>query len=191
MPSQPTSSPLSARLANSAFGKAVGLRWAALLARPFPRLVAHFASVILQSGQDSGASELNLGIGGILALLAAPGAFASLMLFPKYSSFLRWLSGRRRFDVYWASLPDKYFFIVFSMAVTGVVVAVKWDRIFPGRQDYANLAQLPLRSRTIFFANLTAIVLLASVFAIDVNAASTLMMPGVVLSERGTFPGFV
>jgi len=165
----------------------VGLRWAALLERPFPRLVAHFASVILQSGQESGAAELNLGIGGILALLAAPGAFASLMLFPKYSSFLRWLSGRRHFDVYWASLPDKYFFIVFSMAVTGVVVAVKWDRIFPSRQDYANLAQLPLRSRTIFFANLSAIVLLASVFAIDVNAASTLMLPGVVLSERGTF----
>ncbi len=158
-----------------------------MLERPFPRLVAHFASVIVQSGQESGAAELNFGIGGILALLAAPGAFASLMLFPKYSSFLRWLSGRRSFDVYWASMPEKYFFIVFSMVVTGVVVAVKWDRIFPSRQDYANLAQLPLRSRTIFFANLAAIGVLATVFAINVNAASTLMMPGVVLSERGTF----
>lgn len=184
---QPTSSPLSGRLVISGFAKTLRLRWAALLERPFPRLVAHFASVILQSGQESGAAELNLGIGGILALLAAPGAFASLLLFPKYSSFLRWLSGRRRFDVYWASLPEKYFFIVLAMVITGVVVAVKWDKIFPSGQDYANLAQLPLKSRTIFFANLCAIVLLATIFAVDLNAASTLMMPGVVLSERGTF----
>jgi len=162
--------------------------WNKWLERPFPRLVAHFASQIIQSGQESGASELNLGIGGLLALLAAPGAFASLMLFPKYSSFLRWLRGARNFDVYWASLEDKYYFIVFSMVITGVVVAIKWQQILPSRQDYDNLAQLPLHSRTIFFANLAAILLLATMFAVDVNAASTIMMPGVVISERGTFP---
>jgi len=158
-----------------------------LLERPFPRLVAHFASLILESGQESGASELNLGIGGLLAILAAPGGFASLMLFEKYSSLLRWLRHRPQIDVYWASLPDKYFFIVFSMVITGVVVAIRWNRILPSRQDYDNLAPLPLPSRTVFFANLCAIVVLASMFALDVNAASSIMFPGVVLSEKGTF----
>lgn len=161
---------------------------ARLRRRPFPRLVAHFAALILQTGQESGASELNLGIGGLLALLAAPGGFTSLMLLDKYSSFLRWLRHRPQIDVYWASLPDKYFFIVLSMVITGVVVAIKWDKILPGPQGYTNLAPLPLHSRTIFFANLSAIVVLASIFALDVNAVSAILFPGVVLSEKGTFP---
>src|SRR5579884_1966311 len=100
-----------------------------LRARPFPRLVLHFASLILQTGQESGASELNLGIGGLLALLAAPGGFTSILLFDKYSYLLRWLRHRPQMDVYWASLPDKYFFIVLSMVITGLVVVIKWDKI--------------------------------------------------------------
>ncbi len=187
IPSRPTSSPLLARLAASRLIKRALHQWRGLLQRPFPRLVAHFAATIVQTGADSGASDLNFGIGGLLALLAAPGAFFSLMLFPKYSSFLRWLRGHPRFDVYWASLPDKYFFIVFSMAITGLVIVIKWDRILPGRQDYSNLAPLPLRSRTIFLANLCAVLLLAALFAVDVNLVSSVMMPGVVLSEKGTF----
>ena len=162
--------------------------WERLLERPFARLVAHFASLLLQSGQESGASELNLSVGGLLALLAAPGGFVAIMLFEKYSSLLRWLRRRPQIDVYQASLPDKYFFIVFSMVITGVVVAIKWNRILPSRQDYDNLAPLPLRSRTVFFANLCAIMMLASVFALDVNAVSSVLFPGVVLSEKGTFP---
>lgn len=154
--------------------------------RPFRRLVAHFASVIIQSGQDEGGSDLNLGIGGVLALLAVPGAFVSLGLFDKYSSLLLFLRGTKAFDAYRASLPDKYFFIVLSMAITGVVTALKWDRIFPSRQDYLNLAALPIRPRTIFSANLAALLLLAGLFAIDVNAASTLIFPMVVPAAKGS-----
>lgn len=187
-PSPQTSSPQPPRPAASGLRAALSAAWTRLLQRPFPRLVSHFAALILQSGQESGASELNLGIGGLLALLAAPGAFVSIMLFEKYSSLLRWLRHRPQFDVYWESLPDKYFFIVLSMVITGVVVAIKWDKILPSRQDYDNLAPLPLSSRTVFFANLCAIVVLASVFALDVNAISSVLFPGVVLSEKGTFP---
>src|ERR1051326_8795909 len=186
--SLPTSSQPSAPPAAKPLRAALRRRIARLRERPFPRLVAHFAALILQSGQESGASELNLGVGGLLAIVAAPGGFTSLMLLDKYSSFLRWLQRRPQIDLYWASLPDKYFFIVLSMAVTGVVVAIKWDKILPGAQDYTNLAPLPLRSRTIFFANLAAIVILVSIFALDVNAVSAILFPGVVLSEKGTFP---
>lgn len=186
--SPPILSQPSASLAAEAPRRPLERVWRRLRQRPFPRLVAHFAAVILQTGQESGASELNLGIGGLLAVLAAPGGFTSLMLLDKYSSLLRWLRRRPQIDVYWASLPDKYFFIVLSMAITGVVVAIKWDKILPGRQDYANLAPLPLHSRTIFLANLSAIILLASIFSLDVNAVSAVLFPGVVLSEKGTFP---
>jgi hypothetical protein len=161
--------------------------WSAgILRRPFPRLVAHFTSVIVQSGQDSGSSELNLSFGALLAILAVPGGFMPILLFDKYSSLLAWIRRRPLLDPLVISLPDKYFFIVFSMVIIGIVAVIKWDRILPGRQDYANLAPLPLPSRNILLANLAAIVLLASIFAIDVNAASAVLFPLVVLSAGGS-----
>jgi hypothetical protein len=78
------------------------------------------------------------------------------------------------------SAPDKYFFICLSMAVAGVVTAVKWDKILPDSQDYLNLAPLPLRPRSIVLANAAAIAIAVLVFAVDVNGSSTILFPAIV-----------
>ena len=153
--------------------------------RPFACLVSHFASVIVSSGQESGGADLNISIGGLFALLAVPGAFFSMALFDKYSSLLNWFRGGPARDILLISIPDKYFFIVFAMVVSGAVATLKWDRIFPSRQDYANLAPLPIAAWKIYLANLTAILLLASLFVVDVNAASALLFPLVVVAGSG------
>lgn len=158
--------------------------------RPFPRLVLHFFGVLFRSGEQPEETGFDLGVGGLLGILAVPGAFLSLFLFDKYSSLLRFIRGHRAFDIYVGSLPDKYFFIVFSMVITGVVAVLKWEQILPGRQDHANLAPLPLPARNIFLANLLAIVLAASLFAVDVNAASSILFPFVVTAEMNNFEGF-
>jgi hypothetical protein len=170
-----------------------GLRqkWRQFLARPFASLVLYFIQSIFKSGQEYGGSDVGLGIGGGLAILALPGAFTSIILFEKYSTLNLFLRHQRAFDVYAASLPDKYFFIVLSMTITGVVVILKWDRILPDRLDYSNLAPLPISSRSIFLANLTAIIMLAGVFAIDVNAASVFMFPAAVTAGMHTFFDYV
>ena len=153
---------------------------------PFVRLVLHFARLILQSGHDASTSELNLSLGGLLALLAVPGGMISILLFEKYSTFLRVLRGLPwRMDVYAASLPDKYFLIVCSMVVTSVVTVLKWDRILPSRQDYFHLAPFPLRLPTLFGTNVVAVLLVAVLFAVDVNALSSVLFPIVVLSDTG------
>src|SRR5579872_6261678 len=154
------------------------------LERPFPRLVAHFAATIFEG--ETAADDADMGVGGVLGLLFVPGAFLSILLFDKYSTLLQWLRGVRQFNIYTESLPDKYFFIVFSMAITGIVAVLKWDRILPGRRDYANLAPLPISARRIFAANLLAILMVAMVFAADVNGASVILYPLVVVANRGT-----
>ncbi len=154
------------------------------LDRPFPRLVAHFAATIFEG--ESAAEDVELGVGGLLGLLAVPGAFLSILLFDKYSTLLLWLRGVKHFNIYTESVPDKYFFIVFSMAITGVVAVLKWDRILPGRRDYANLAPLPISAWRIFSANLLAILIAALVFAVDVNAASVVLYPIAVVGNRGS-----
>jgi hypothetical protein len=164
-------------------------RWQRLMLRPFWRLTAHFGQRLFTGSDDAGEGELSLGIGAILALLATPGMFITVFLFDKYSSLLRFIRGNRPF--YDQSLPDQYFFFAFSMAVTGVVTALKWDSIFPGRQDYMNLAPLPVRTRNIFLANIIAIVMVTLFFAVDVNAVSALLFPYLVNMEQSSFHDYL
>lgn len=154
--------------------------------KPFARLVRHCVERILHGG-DSGSDELDFGIGTMLGLLAMPGAFATIFLLDKYGSFFRFLRGEGKFDPYAASLPDEYFFIVLAMVVTGAVAIWKWDSLIPDHRDYANLAPLPISSRNIFLANLTAMLLLAGVLALDVNAASSVLFPLMVCGSESSF----
>jgi hypothetical protein len=164
-------------------------RWDRWLRRPFPLLVALSMSRIFH-GSNAGEEEVNLSMGVVLALLALPGGFVSFFLFDKYSSFLQWLRGQSGFDPLAAALPDEYFFIVLSMVVTAGVAIWWWDSIFPDRRDFANLVPLPLSLSRIFLANAAALLILTGLFALDVNAASSLLFPVVVGASQARL-GFV
>jgi hypothetical protein len=126
----------------------------------------------------------------VLAFLAAPGALASLFLLDKYSTLLQYFRGQRHFDPYRASITDEYFFIVLSMTIIGLVMVLRWNRLFPDRRDFWNLAVLPIPIRHVFLANFTALFLLAVVFAIDVNVVSTVFFPAFVTMSDGSFRAF-
>ena len=130
--------------------------------RPFKRLVQHFIyRTFYGAGNDGG--DLQFGIPILLGVLSTPSAFSSILLLGKYWT-LGFLFGKQAINVYRVSIPDEYFFIVYSMAITGAIVILKWDRLFPGRQDYDNLAPLPLSTRQIFLSSLLALLFLAVLF---------------------------
>lgn len=158
-------------------------------ATPFGRLVAHFLQKMVR------ASDLDVGVGGLLGLLAAPGGFAAILMLDRYSAFLNWMRGHLRDDLYVTSIPDKYLFLAVAMAVTGIVTVLKWDQVLPDSQDYLNLAPLPLGSRRILLANATAICIAVLVVAFTVNAFASLTFPLLVTSAAraplGAFFQFV
>lgn len=119
---------------------------------PFARLVRHFLVRMVREGHAD-STELQLGIGPLLGLLAAPGACLCFLMLNHYSSLLNWFRGRLHEDLLIASAPDKYLFLSIAMGITGIVTALKWDRTLPDSQDYLNLAPLPLRPRDILLAN--------------------------------------
>ena len=166
-------------------------RWAIRRERPFWRLVELFVARIFRGGGESDSEGLSIGIGLILTFLAVPGGFVSILLFDKYGSLLQWLRGQTHVDTLLIAFPDEYFFIVLSMTVTGAVAVWRWDAIFPDRRDYINLIPLPISTRTIFFANLVAVLFLVSVVAIDVNAASCILFPTVVAAAQSQFVFFL
>ena len=166
-------------------------RWATYRERPFWRLVELFVARIFRGGGDSDSEGLSIGVGLLLTFLAVPGGFVSILLFDKYGSLLQWLRGQTHVDTLLIAFPDEYFFVVLSMTVTGAVAVWRWDAIFPDRRDYINLVPLPISTRTIFFANLIAVLFLVSVVAIDVNAASCILFPTVVAAAQSQFVFFL
>jgi hypothetical protein len=155
--------------------------------RPFWRMVRLFVARIFRGGGDTDAEGLDLGVGLLLTLLALPGGFVSILLFEKYGTFLQWMRGATNIDPFASAVPDEYFFITLSMAVTGAVAVWRWDAIFPDRRDYMNLVPLPISTRTILFANLIAVLFLVNLIAIDVNVASSLLFPLVVGATQNAF----
>jgi hypothetical protein len=129
----------------------------------FTRLVRHSIERLMNAGDDSG--ELDFGIGAVLALLAAPGAFASVA----------------------ASQSDEYFFIVFAMVASGAVAVWKWDTLMPDRRDYVNLAPLPIPANHILYANLVALLLVAASLGFVVNAVSSVLFPLVTAGSHSSF----
>jgi hypothetical protein len=170
---------------------AIRHNWEYYRERPFGRLVQLFTARIFRGGGDADAEGLDLGVGLVLTLLAMPGGFVSLLLLNKYGTFLQWLRGMTNVDALGETFPDEYFFIVLSMTVTGAAAVWRWDAIFPDRRDYINLVPLPISTRTIFFANLVAVLFLAGLVAVDVNAVSCVLFPAVVAATQSKFFFFV
>jgi hypothetical protein len=158
--------------------------WEPYSRRPFPTLLRVFTGRVFHGGGDSDASEMDVGLGVILILLATPGTLVSLLLFEKYGTLIRWMRGEGSFDPFIATIPDEYFFIVLSMVVTGAAALWRWDALFLDRRDYGNIVPLPVSLRRIFLGNLAAIFLLAAVLTLDVNAASFILFPLVVVGSQ-------
>ena len=157
---------------------------------PFATLVTHFVKRMFASDEDQGSGAVSLGLGAVLAILASPGAFASIFLMDKYSTLLQWFRGQTNFNPYRASVADEYFFVVLSMTVTGLIMVLRWNRLLPDAADFLNLAVLPIPIRNIFLANFAALIGLALLFGIDLNAVSSFLFPVFVTVSDGSFPAF-
>jgi hypothetical protein len=146
---------------------------------------------MLQGGGESGTEELGLGVGALLILLAMPGLLVSLLMFEKYGSLILWLRGAAGGDPFAGTSNDEYFFIVLTTTVTGAVALWCWDSIFANRRDHANLVHLPVPLHTVFLANFSAVLVLAALFAVVVNAASFILFPVAVVGSRVSFSVFL
>src|SRR5260370_35271532 len=88
--------------------------------------------------------EMTASIAKIIGVLAAPGLLC-FWLMPKYSYY----AFQPPAIAEGASLPDKLFFITFSMAVIGFVPWRQWDALFADRLNFPTLIRPPIRLQTI------------------------------------------
>lgn len=119
-------------------------------------------------------AEAHLGVVHVLALLAVPGVWYAVFRFFIYS-YIYWHFTQAFYNA--VSISDQCRYVLFSMAVVGLVAVLEWDALFPDRRDYAILTPLPLRLRTIFAAKIAALFLFASLFILAVAGLPVVFYP--------------
>ena len=83
------------------------------------------------------------------------GQFAALLIFISIGlSLVGGMVGGGGLVVEWSGV---HFMIATTMLVVGLFAILSWDSTFPDKRDVMVLAPMPIRSRTIFFAKITAV----------------------------------
>jgi hypothetical protein len=76
-----------------------------------------------------------------------------------------------------AGVADQLALLTLVLAVTGLLALIQWQSFFPGRRDYISLAGLPIRSRQIFFARFSTVMLFSSALVVVMNIMPALIAP--------------
>jgi hypothetical protein len=108
----------------------------------------------------------------ILVLLSLPGQFLPFWFFSRRLTCCPFLQHQHR-----AILSFEYYFISFSMIITGLVTVLNWSSLFPDQSDHAILSPLPLHARVLFGSKLTALLIFQLTFTFIINISSTFLFP--------------
>jgi hypothetical protein len=75
------------------------------------------------------------------------------------------------------AVADQLALLTLVLAVTGLLGLIQWQSFFPGRRDYISLAGLPIRSRQIFFARFSTVMLFSTALVAAMNIMPALIAP--------------
>lgn len=76
-----------------------------------------------------------------------------------------------------AAIADEVALITLVMCITGLIALLEWQSLFPSGRDYLSLASLPVRSRQIFAARFTSVLLFSAGIIAVMNILPSLIAP--------------
>jgi len=115
----------------------------------------------------------------LAAALAVPGLFITVVLLG--SKYVIGIPTPALTSV--AALDDKFLYITASMLVMALMAAVQWDALGLDERDTAILGTLPVDTRDIGRAKLTALVMFVGAFAVMLNGVPSVVFPLLTVSH--------
>ncbi len=146
--------------------------------RLFGLLIRHFFGRLFDNEIVSQTGDMRTNAVQALGLAAGPGMFVAFYMLPERLRFDQPLARN------WLLVDNCYFFVLYSMAVMGLVVIFEWDALFPDRTDYIILTPLPLRGLVVFAAKLLSLLGFLGLFASGANAFDTMLVPLIAGGSR-------
>jgi hypothetical protein len=109
-----------------------------------------------------------------VSIVAAPGLMVSFFLQTGYP--------RARL---WVAIEDRYFFVLLSFVVMGLVSIFEWEMLFPDRLDFLVLSPLSLKPMQMLTAKAGALVGFLALFLVGCNLFGTMILPA--LTYKGGY----
>ena len=129
---------------------------------------------------STGADAQNLFI-QFAALIAAFNFVLTILLVPRYA-----ISERSHAILIVNAWHDEEFLIATTLAITGFLMILAWETLFPDRRDCVALGVLPVRTRTVLLAKLGAIGSAVATSVLLVNVFTSFCYPLILLPpDRG------
>ena len=89
------------------------------------------------------------------------------------------------FDFEWWSASLHFTWVAYEMALVGLLMALKWDSLFPDRLDYMILTPLPVSTRRMFLAKSVAVGAILLLYVLAANAVLSVLIG--VMEPRAFF----
>lgn len=125
---------------------------------PVFELHRHYTRQLFESELVTSPDDLRRVVITCLAAVASVGFLVPNLYYKKYE----YLALGDNVDLYRRAIyADQLFLVVMTMLLIAALVTLRWDSLFPGRQDYLILRPLPLKLSHIYFAKLTTLCALA------------------------------
>ena len=137
----------------------------------FLLLARHFFGRFFDNDIVSQSGDMRTNAVQAFGFAASPGIFLALYMLPSGVSYDHPFAG------HWLLVVDCYLFVLYSMAVMGLVMVFEWDALFPDRKDYLVLTPLPVANRSVFAAKAVALVVFLAAFVAGANLFGTLLAP--------------
>lgn len=151
-------------------------------------LVRHFLRRFFDSDLVTEPGQWTKVLVSAFALIAPAFFLMAQVLAQKYRYFSRF-AGPNPYRH--AVRADQLWLITLGMSIVGLLTAVQWHSLFPGKRDYMALGTLPIRPGQIFLSKFLALLLLASAAILTVNALPSLLFPVVSISRWQVNPSLL
>ena len=151
----------------------------------FRPLFNHFFRRFFDRSTSEDSQPLS-GIAQLLAGLSIPGLMISFFMMSDHPPGVTMFVTPAFSDTarVWLRMGDRYVFVSFAMIAMGILMALKWDSLFPDRQDYMVLTSLPISRKKWFAAKGLALCAFLGLFAIAINFFSMFIVPPLILGQN-------
>jgi hypothetical protein len=134
----------------------------------FSHLVEHFFRRFFDNDTLQTDGDTQTSVVRALAIVAVPGLM-----------FAFWLQNAYPQRTMWGSIEDRYFFVLFSFVVMGIVAIFEWEMLFPDRLDFLILSPMSIRPSQMLGSKATALGGFIGLFLVGCNLWGMLIMPAI------------
>ena len=146
----------------------------------FELLLRHFFERFFMQEGATSTDDAKTRMVQLAVAAGLPGFVVAIYLWPVYHHVIVFRQDHPINDVpvsYWAQTNHHFFFVMYSFVAMGLITVFAWERFFPDLLDVFVLGTLPVGSRRVFAARVSAIGLFLGGFLAIANALAPVVLP--------------